>query len=116
MIIARSDQKKFLNKRTELVSKCRHETNFYWATSNERCYTTIKQYCEIRKALTAFDLMIESRVFVMQLILIKDNSQSLNQHSLSVYLHNLQEKICVMIIWFIFVQPDNMNTHGTISC
>ena len=89
MIIARSDQKKFLNKRTELISKCRHETNFYWATSNKRCYTTIKQYCEIRKALTAFDLMIESRVFVMQLILIKDNSQSLNQHSLSVYLHNL---------------------------
>ena len=35
----------------------------------------IKWYYEIRKALTAFDLMIESRVFVIQRILIKDNSQ-----------------------------------------
>ena len=28
MIIARSDPKKLLNKRTELVSKCRHRNNF----------------------------------------------------------------------------------------
>ena len=35
----------------------------------------IKWYYEIRKPLTAFDLMIESRVFVIQRILIKDNSQ-----------------------------------------
>ena len=35
----------------------------------------IKWYYEIRKPLTAFNLMIESRVFVIQRILIKDNSQ-----------------------------------------
>ena len=35
----------------------------------------IKWYYEIRKPLTAFELMIESRVFVIQRILIKDNSQ-----------------------------------------
>ena len=29
LIIARSDPTKVLNKRTELVSKCRHKTNFY---------------------------------------------------------------------------------------
>ena len=72
MIIARSDPKKLLNKRTELVSRCRH---FYWATSNKRCYITIKEYYEIQEPWTAFDFMIESRVFVMENILIKDNSQ-----------------------------------------
>ena len=42
MIITRSDPKKLLNKRTELVSKC-----------------------EIQNSLTAFDFMMEFPVFVM---------------------------------------------------
>ena len=51
------------------------ETNLYWATSNKRCYITIKQHHEVQKPLTSFDFMTESRVFVMQHILIKENSQ-----------------------------------------
>ena len=34
-----------------------------------------KRYYVIQKPLTAFDFMIESRVFVMQQILVKDNSE-----------------------------------------
>ena len=35
----------------------------------------IRQYYVIQKPLTVLDFMIESRVFVMQDILIKENSQ-----------------------------------------
>ena len=67
------------------------ETNFYWAKSNRRCYITIKWYYEIQKPLTAFDFMIESRAFVMWHILKKFTTlKVLKQHSLSVYLPNLQ--------------------------
>ena len=76
MIIARSDPKKLLNKQSWFLN-VDIETNFYWATSNKRCYITIKQYYEIQKPLTPFDFMIESRKFMMQHILIKDNSQGI---------------------------------------
>ena len=61
VIIVRSGPKKLLKKQTELVPKCRR-------------YITIKWYYQIQKPLTAFDFMIELRTFVMQHILIKDNS------------------------------------------
>ena len=67
MIITRSDPKKRLNIDIE--------TNFYWATSNKRCCSRIKHYYVIQKPLTALDFIIESLVYVMQHMLIKDNPQ-----------------------------------------
>ena len=61
--------------------------------------------------------MIEFRVFAMQHILIKNNSQGtfIKRHSLSVYLHNLQDKIRASNdsnLYSLII----VNTHETFSC